>query len=192
MKYLLLFIITFNVQALTISEINLLTVDSSLSVLLDRLDKSCSIVDFEQPYAIDNITCVGGNPTTPELESELIIYKAELIATEEARLAEVARINDIKARLNNLPRKLSMMRTVLQIPNPAAWIRDNLHSMDHAEMETKIAQIEALTPGINAEIIVEAAEKTVMSGARLRMKTANCSSLSNAILKDMCRILKRR
>ena len=192
MKYLLLFLITFNTWAISLSEINALNVDSSLGVLMQRLGKSCSVVDFEQPYTLNNLSCVGGNPTVLELDDELVIYKAELIAIEEARLAELARVNDIKTRLNSLPRKLSMMRTVLGVPNPAAWFRDNISSMDHALMEIKIAEIEALSPTIEAEIIAEQSERTIMSGARGRMKTANCLSLPTQIMKDMCSILKRR
>ena len=83
------------------------------------------------------------------------------------------------------------MRSVLNVPNPDAWLRDNLHSMDHAQMEAKIAEIEAKSPVLESENQARINAGNAVKDAKARLKSADCSTLVSPIVKDMCIILKR-
>lgn len=119
---------------MNIQEINELTVQQTESILIERLN-------------LDE----GLEPTPEQLESELELYKAELIAdendrlerlAEEARLAEIARVEDLKARFAALTD--SGLIQAQGIQNPAAYFRDEiLKNSDKAQAEQKLATIES-------------------------------------------------
>jgi len=97
---------------MNLNEIENLTVESALYELLYRL------VDFSQvPIDEDAFDMFGEGlsryeqlnvhtslqkPTLQDFEDELVAYKSELVVEEEARLAEVARVQDIQDRFEAL------------------------------------------------------------------------------------------
>ena len=106
---------------MTIQEIKELTVDQVESILLGRLESE--------------------EPTQEELEAELEVYKAELIEVEEARLAELARLQDLKDRFDALPDKGLIQAQ--GISNPAAYFRDEvLNNEDEAQAEANLSSME--------------------------------------------------
>lgn len=107
---------------MNIQEINELTVEQVKSILLERLEVESA--------------------SQEELEAGLELYKAELIAEEEARLAEIARIEDLKSRFSALSD--SGLIQAQGISNPAAYFRDEiLKNLDKAQAEFKMAELES-------------------------------------------------
>lgn len=107
---------------MSIKEINQLTVEQVESTLLFRLEVESA--------------------TQEELEAELELYKAELIAEEEARLAEIERVQDLKDRFAALTD--SGLIQAQGISNPAAYFRDEiLKNSDKAQAESKMAELES-------------------------------------------------
>lgn len=83
----------------------------------------------------------GQEPTQLELEAEFEAYKAELIAEEQARLDEIARLEDLKTRFEALDD--SGLIQAQGISNPAAYFRDEiLKNSDKVQAESKLAAIE--------------------------------------------------
>lgn len=99
---------------MTYTEINALQFDeSTVYILLSRIFDLNGIIDNEQPlyqvsYEVpedsfyDRLTLHSelSKPTLQTFQTELDLYKVELTSIEDARLAEVARIQDIKDRFN--------------------------------------------------------------------------------------------
>jgi hypothetical protein len=91
---------------MTLDQINNLTVVSVQQILIARLE--------EKELEVTEIT----------LKNELQLYKQELIEIENARLAELARINDIKSRWNSMPDiRLALTSLGNYIPNPAIELK---------------------------------------------------------------------
>jgi len=88
--------------------INSLSLEDCISILLSRLDLP-----------------EGEEATQEQLEAEFEVYKAELIAEEEARLAEVARIADLKARFEALS-DVGLIQGSMSISNPAAYFKSDI------------------------------------------------------------------
>ena len=94
---------------MTYTEINSLTVENSLITLLYKI-RDFSEIGEEQHYYLVEDPCESNynnlvvphpsvtKPTLQEFENGLAIWKAELTATEDARLAEIARKNDLRAK----------------------------------------------------------------------------------------------
>ena len=106
---------------MTLTQIEQLTIEDCQETLLSRLEVETA--------------------TQEQLEAEFEVYKAELIAEEEARLAEVERIADLKSRFSQLTDSGLIQKQGIQ--NPAAYFRDEiLNNSDKEEAENKLAQIE--------------------------------------------------
>lgn len=169
MKYLLLFLISFNLFAISHTRIDELDVESRIHRLLNRLDKVCE-------FTIYDYTCEGGNPTSLALENELTLLKAELHVKEDARIAEKARKKDIRDRLRLIQYSKTAMRKVLKISNPAAWIRDNISKMDPSEMEAKVQEIEAM--GITVKQDFDSKEQVKVN--KKAQKASDCTKLKKS------------
>ena len=79
--------------------------------------------------------------TQEQFESELIIYKAELVIEENERLRKL----DIENRFKNLKDMRAAFHSKYpNSPNPALFIRDLLNNQDHLEAENKIKELEIL------------------------------------------------
>jgi hypothetical protein len=104
--------------------INSLSLEDCISILISRLDLP-----------------EGEEATQEQLEAELEVYKAELIAEEEARLAEEARIADLKARFEALS-DVGLIQGSMSISNPAAYFQSDILSAESEEAESKMAAME--------------------------------------------------
>lgn len=111
---------------MTLQEIQELTIEDCVEVLRERLglaeDESASV---------------------EQLESELELYKAELIEVEEARLAEVARVQDLKDRYAALSDK-GLLQGAAQISNPDAYFRDSVLKESPEQAEVNLLQLESV------------------------------------------------
>jgi len=166
MKYLLMFLISFNLLAAVYPRIDKLTVKKTRYRLLKRMNKVC---DFSvKPY-----TCEGGRPTSFAMENELVLLKAELYIKEDARLAERARIKDLKKRFKKIKHS---KHKVLKVSNPAAWFRDNKKSMDKALMESKMQELEAA----DAQVKIDLKAKGDVKTAKDAQKSSDCVKLKNS------------
>jgi len=92
MKYLLILLFSLNANAFTLEQIEELEI--SYGRIAYRLDKDC-VIEFsgtgKQTYeGMDYLDCE--KPSEAEFEAEFLVYKAELVVLEEARIAERARI----------------------------------------------------------------------------------------------------
>lgn len=109
---------------MSIQQINEMTLEDCKETLIERL-------------ALPE----GQEPTQLELEAEFEAYKAELIAEEQARLDELARLEDLKTRFSVMTD--SGLIQAQGISNPAAYFRDDiLKNPKKNEAETKLAMME--------------------------------------------------
>ena len=180
MKYLLIFLISFNLFAMSHERIDNLTVQKTIHRLILRMEKVCERVDDTKPFRVNNITCENGTPTLSAFENELTTYKAELHIAEDARLAEVARVKDLRQRFKAVAKH--HQRRALNVPNPAAWIRDNIKSLSPELMAAKMIEIESKAAGYAAQD-AEAAE---ILKNKVDRKVEDCRLLneSNNIIPD--------
>ena len=149
-------------------EINALTVNDTIYILFDRLitDKSLvpeneswiiypEIVDpelsmYEQVNVYETLT----KPTLQACEDELVIYKAELTADEDSRLAEIARKDDLVSRFLIIHSKdagipafynsASIIAITGDKANAKVYMRDLINDVSRAvEAESLMTEIEA-------------------------------------------------
>lgn len=206
----ILLFLSFKAQALPTrhEQIDSMTVNGSIWQLLSRLDFENGIHYTIEPKSSESdprsnydrliMIPINVKPTFPALQNELTDYKAELHIIEDDRIAEVARIKDIRDRLKLLSHRNTSMHKHLGVPNPAAWLRDNINSMDPVIMEAHITAIEAedLTQ-INLANTQKTKEDT-RKEIKARINIADCDKLSienppikkDEILKDMCLFLQ--
>lgn len=132
---------------MTIEEINALTVEVVLLTLQQRiLDELGETGDPDEYDFIQS-----------DLEAELELYKAELITAEEARLAEVARLQDIHSRLNNI-NDVDYIHILLrpEIPNAALFIKKNiLDNKNVTEAESLLVELETKAAEITLQLQAE-------------------------------------
>lgn len=99
-------------------------------------------------------------PTLLEINAEFDRIKAELIAIENARLAEIERVRDLKLRWNALEDKRAAFHAVSpDVPNHALWIKKALANEDHEFIESKMVEIETKDDELFAERQLEEEEK---------------------------------
>ena len=149
-------------------QINALTVNDTIHILFDRLitDKSLvpenefwliypEVVDpelsmYEQVNVYETLT----KPTLQACEDELVIYKAELTADEDSRLAEIARKDDLVNRFITIHNKnagVSAFRECDSIKaitgdtaNAKVYMRDLINDVSRSsEAEALMTEIEA-------------------------------------------------
>lgn len=161
-------------------KIDNLTVNKTLHHLAYRMEKECVRLDDTKPFRVNNIACTNGTPTLSAFENELTAYKAELHIEEDVRLAEVARVKDLRKRFKAVASH--HRRQALKLPNPAAWFRDNIKSMDHALMAAKMVEIESKAAGFAAQ----EAEAAEIRKNKVDQKAEDCRLLdeSNNVIPD--------
>jgi hypothetical protein len=77
------------------------------------------------------------------LEAELDLYKAELTATEQARLDEAARLDDLQDRYDSLKDHNAAMASISVSNGLHHFTTKILRNPDKVEAETKMAEIES-------------------------------------------------
>lgn len=199
---ILLLLFSLKVQAYTHAEIDALTVNKSIHRLMSRggfdfhihylIEEKSSESDPRSNYDRLNMVEPLGKPTFLSLQNELAVYKAELHVIEDARLAEVARVKNIRDRLDALNHRASSMRKHLSVPNPKAWLRDNIKSMNKVEMEGHIQAIEL--EDISQKIFFDAQKNKDddWKASRAFLKAYDCATLGSAYAKNLCRFQQGR
>lgn len=199
MKYLIQFYIMFlllgmstNSSAMSLEKIEGLTIQKTGYELFNRMGKTCDLKHVRKPLRLSNLICEDGNPTMSELESELTKLKSELVAVENARIAEKARTMNIKSRLKALKHRNVSMSKILKVVNSAAWMRDNISLIDHTMMEFKIKAIEAQDLIEEENYQVQLSEEKILKSAKTRIKDAKCQLEASQTAKDVCTIIQGR
>lgn len=136
---------------MTIEEINAMVVEGNEITLMLRMIDIENLPEGEDFYSYpegeepswDNLilnSALGTKPTNQDLEDELVIYKAELVAQEEVRLAEIARIANLKSRWSKLfDKRLANP----DVANPDVYFRDSiLKESDKNLAESRLAAVE--------------------------------------------------
>lgn len=181
MKYLLLFLISFNLNARSLSEISNMRIEDNLLWTFTRLTPGCLYTqnekeDFYEKYELlkDQGTCV--KPSLIEAQNELIIIQAELIVIENARLLEIARRADLNNRFNSLTDiRMSMHKCGYNIANSKIFIKKIIDG-------NIVFKLECME-GYNQEIIDEATARNVKKGQMKQLRNIlrdNTRPLTNA------------
>ena len=101
---------------------------------------------------------------TQELEDELTLYKQELTNALESRLAEIARIEDLKERINLLnDSNASHYKLNPAIPNKDLWFKQKI-------MEAKAVSAEANMKALEATDLLIVIERQAVEYKDLRIK----------------------
>ncbi len=158
---------------MTLEEINDLSLNEVFEVILRRVDSTTPYIlhddDLKSPYA--NLE-MDPMPDFNLLEEEFVVYKQELLDTENERLRKV----DIVQRWEAMTRNVSTLRSLHDIPNPAAWLRDLLLNEDHTFVEDFLVEIETAHPSVDAaETFQEEIALNIQQGA-------DSQNLCNSIL----------
>lgn len=114
-------------------------------------------------------------PNLARIEEEFEEYKQELIDAENARLAEIARIQDIKDRFNSISDiRLTIDKAGLSITNPAIELKRIIEENDQSRLEV----LEAASSLASAEITKQSAKETM--DANIRAKAASITKASSS------------
>lgn len=134
---------------MTIEEINALTLDDLKSAIQGRVfSQKNPIPEYVEETDGEYQEWYDAQFTSEELEAELVVYKAELTATETERL----RKKDLKDRFYNLSDYRRAFHKLHDEPNPALWIKNLCEQSDHADAESKVSALEAdETAWLNSE-----------------------------------------
>lgn len=139
-----------------IDQINALTLEDVLYIVLDRildlsgitgpaymLDEDESLPFYDRIIVNQSLV----KPPLATLEQELSDYKAELVAAENARLAEIARVKDIRDRFNAIKDiRGAINKANLSVTNPAIELERIVKEDDQVMLgiiETKAAEFDA-------------------------------------------------
>ena len=143
MKYLLLLLLTFNVQS------EPLPIEINYRQLSYRIIPGCpfTVPRFEEA-TYENLTYEDcEKPSLEEFEEEFERYKAELIAERETRLKELARIRGLKQRFKALPDlRLAMVKCGYNQPNMKLLVKKIIKDNDTEKincLESKNTEIES-------------------------------------------------
>lgn len=144
---------------MTLEQIDNLTLNGTFFTILYRLGFDLNNTpEGEQPYTIDEDELLSMyervtlndafvKPVLGDMDAELVIYKQGLTDTENIRLAEVARIQDLKDRYEVMKDRDAGMPAFLElfpdIPNNAVYFRDMiLGESDKSLAESRLKAIE--------------------------------------------------
>ena len=144
---------------MTHEQISALTVENSIGVLLDRILDLSSVPQGENWFALheddskpfyDRIilhpTLV--KPSLQLINDELTDYKAEETAKEDARLAEVARVQDIKDRFNAIEDiRGAFEKASITAKNPALELKRIIEEDD----QTVLSSLESAATEFNSD-----------------------------------------
>lgn len=123
-------------------------------------------------------------PTLTAMDSDLVVYKQELTDIENARLAEIVRQNDLKARWKGIYDRDNGMPAFYSLipdrPNHAVYLRDDiLREQDHALAESRMQAIEA------ADVIVVKDKNAIAYKANRRKAYASFQDQFDMQYKDL-------
>lgn len=163
---------------MTISEINALTIESTIFILMSRLLDPNAVppgeamftigdddsVDFYERVAVNDVFV---KPHITTVNDELDAYKAELTAEENARLAEIARVQAIQTRVDAINSLNGAMFTLNpEIANARAEVNRIIKEDDIAfleQLEAKGLEFDAK----QASDVAKETRKTLGANARL-------------------------
>ncbi len=152
---------------MTLAEISALTIEDAFPELFNRVmqeglspeDQSdYTILDVGSDFYDDKVlfNSVYVKPPKSVFEAELVVYKAELSAVEQARLDEVARVDDIKSRFAAITDlHYAFSEASKDIPNPAVELQRIIDEDD----QTFLSEIEAGWTSAQAKISQETARE---------------------------------
>jgi len=102
-----------------------------------------SALDLTLPL-YDQVVLTGAvKPTLAEMNTQFGIYKQNLIDSENARLAEEARVKDIKDRLIAMPYvREAHLSLHPGMPNAYLWVKENILQADAALAEANLVVLE--------------------------------------------------
>lgn len=158
---------------MTLEQLQLLQFDdSNFFIILSRLVDGSQIPDGESFYTIQEgegslhsrveMHPSLSKPALSAMESEFLVYKAELIAAEEARLAEIARIAALQARIDIITdHGIIRNRLGLNQPNMALEFKRIIEQNDIVLLE----QMEAEWAAYQAELSTQS-EVNIMDQLR--------------------------
>lgn len=144
---------------MTLSEITAITLESHFFAVLSRLIDLTLTPEGEAAYEIaeqiadesmydrTTLNVAFTKPLLSDMEAELVIFKQELTDTENARLAEKARLDDLDSRFNAIGDRDGGFPSFHKLAlgsNPAAYYRDSIKAeSDPVVAESRMAAIEA-------------------------------------------------
>ncbi|MDH3324060.1 MAG: hypothetical protein OEL89_00315 [Candidatus Peregrinibacteria bacterium] len=135
---------------MTLQEINKLLIENFWHQLTFRLLPDLISVEFiDNAYDGIIIDSEFAKPSLLEYEAEFVILKQELIDAENARLAEIERVNAIKARFSEIESDIHNLKMGTQYynePNPAIILKDIIDSNDSASLDLMEAEYARLIP----------------------------------------------
>jgi len=125
---------------MTLDQINALAFEDSIWEVADRLHDELIALNRELPEGeapvwadlefldLDQNPVAG--PTLEAAQADFLIYKQELLDAENARLAEIARVEDIKSRWS----LVTDIRAVVNASNPALELKRIIDEDDQATL----------------------------------------------------------
>ena len=169
---------------MTLEQINTLTIDDAALTVLVRLlgsEADISIPEgLESPTYADYVVVGATKPALEAAQAELAVYKQELTDAENARLAEVARMDDINARLGAMDDSRAAFYSINpNIPNAALWIKENILTADAVSAEANLAALEAADVSVKAVKDTVEARKVIKEKGRL---AANACAAAMALV----------
>ena len=170
MKFLILFLLSFNLYAAPCDEDSLANINACTRTLAEEGDRVF------------------------ETEADFNEWKFDVIA----RITERNRVAAVKARFNSFGVAFGkygsvsglrdlMVKCNYSHPNPAIWIKTAMEAGNTAMVDC----LESKKAEVAAEKLAEDNKIIGVKDARSRLKSVDCSTLTGQILQDMCIILKR-
>jgi len=170
-------------------EINAMILDDVIATIKWRL------LTLEQRTQIQNEELVFDEIVFDQavLDAEFLVYKQELIDAENARLAELARVQDIKDRWAALQdERFAVHKAGYDIPNLALELKRIIKENDVvrlAEYEAKVSEIVAEKAAKEAEELAMTSERTLLRNAIQTFKAGTATN--NQVQRAIAYILKR-
>ena len=162
---------------MTLTEINNLTMNDVIEILLQRVLDYSVLGDGDQPYILDplvdendvrtflqrvsfNTKLIIPVDLEAQLNAEFLVYQQELLNEENARLAEIARMQDLKDRVKALK---DINRTHFNlnpdIPNVTLWIKENIYEADPTSAENNLQALETEDANVktakDAQVVID-------------------------------------
>lgn len=128
---------------MTLEEINLLQIEDVIRILRSRVFSKIDPTPVRPdplPNDFDYDVWYESQVTSGELDSELVLYKAELVVVETERLRKA----DLEDRFNSMTDMRAAFHNLHpNKSNPAIFLRDLLNQEDHASIESTMAALES-------------------------------------------------
>jgi len=159
---------------------------------MSRLDDINNLKEKEFHMLLRDRLRVKGivKPKRIELTQEFELFKAELIAIEEARLAEIVRQDGLKQRFGNLTDFRHAFHTLHpKIPNGKAWFQGLLKDPDHVKAEQMMKDLESKDIEMDGVRVQERAKKQLVKDAMDRLKALDLTS-EDPVIKDIVLVLR--